>query len=428
VKYTALWRTGMATAALLLGPGISSHGATANLSAPPALETTLTLPVSVRNPRFLNVVTQIDTKFAGDGGLEPLGNRLNKRVTWRDVLDAQSDEVQKNLVRAVLNDNGLSLDGSPGNATGVVKTYANVKVPVLAMGLTDRLTAAVVVPVVSIDVAVDTGFIHSSAEGQRFINHICDSSPDKCNEAAAKLNRATHQKLARLGYEPLNSHSVSGLGDIQLLTKYRWMEADSGALASKLALVLPTGTASNPNRALDITTGDGRYKIALGLLYDHYLMDRKLRWNTHATYTALLPSRQVKRLPTSNDDSLSADKEELTRNYGDQAAVGTALEYSITPVGMVVGAGFVTQYLGKTRYSGAATDAPTRARYSLLEALEPDQVLHAVTASVGFSTVDFYRRKEFVLPLQVNAVYSRPVGGRNAPRGDIFAGEMVLFF
>ena len=38
------------------------------------------------------------------------------------------------------------------------------------------------------------------------------------------------------------------------------------------------------------------------------------------------------------------------------------------------------------------------------------------------------RQKEFALPLQLNVSYSHPLWGRNAPRNDIVAGEMVLFF
>ncbi len=424
MENTSLLKITVVQVALTLGLGGPLFAA--NLSAPFSLESTQTLPNGVRNPRFIDVMTSVDTKYDPNGGLEPVGTRLNKRVSWQDVLDAQDDESQKNLVKSVLNDNGLTLEGTPGNASGVVKTYANIKVPALAMGLTENLTVGIVVPIVNVDVSVDTGFIRGN-DGQTFVDYICDSSPDKCNEAAAKLNDATQKKLARLGYEPLRSMTVAGLGDIQLVSKYRVYSTATSGLAAKLNLILPTGTSVNANRALDITTGDNRFKIALGAVHDYFLFG-DLRWNVHGTYTTLLPSHNVKRLPVSAEDTLSKDKEELTREFGHQAIVGTGLEYPIHKAGLVLGAGVSTQFLSKTRYSGAGTDAYTLQRYKILEDLELAQVLHAVSASVGFSTVNWYKQKSFPLPLQLNASYSHPLGGRNAPKNDIVAGEMVLFF
>jgi hypothetical protein len=422
VRNTSLFKITVVQAALTLSLGGPSFAA--NLSAPFSLESTQTLPSGVRNPRFLNVFTNIDTKYDNEGGLAPLGDRLNKRISWQDVLDAQSDESQKNLVKSVLADTNQTIDGSPGNASGVVKTYANVKVPVLAMGLSDKLTLGLVVPVVHIDVAVDSGFLRSE-NGQKFVDYICDSSPDKCNEAAVKLNSATQQKLARLGYEPLQSHQISGLGDIQLMSKYRWLEGSENGLATKLALILPTGTRTNPDRALDLTTGDNRFKAAAAVVYDRAL-PWGFRGTTHVGYTALLPSSLVKRLPTSADDSLSKDKEVVTRELGHQAIAAASLERPIPEVGLVVGAGLSSQYLSKTKYTGTSPDRIER--YGLLGDLEPEQILHAATATLGFSTVNWYREKSFPLPFQLNASYSHPIGGRNAPRNDIFAGEMVLFF
>lgn len=427
MENTSLLKITVVQAALTLSLGGSSFAA--NLSAPFSLESTATLPGGVRNPRFINVLTNIETKYNQDGDLEPVGNRLNKRISWQDVLDAQSDEAQKNLVQSTVNDlkaKDPTFGDSPGNATGVVKTYANIKVPALAMGITNDLTLAVIVPIVKIDVSVDTGFTRAQ-DGQKFVDYICDSSPDKCNEAATKLNEATQRKLARLGYQPLNSHTVSGLGDIQLAAKYRWFGDTTSGLGSKVALVLPTGTATNPDKALDLTTGDNRFKLAVGAAYDRYLHP-DVRWNTYIGYTALLPYHVVKRLPVSGDDSLSSDKERLKKAFGHQATIGTGLEYNIPPAGLVLGANVGTQFLSKTRYSGSAATGYTRTRYTALEDLEPAQVLHAVTATVGFSTVNWYREKSFPLPFQLNAAYSHPLGGRNAPRNDMVAGEMVMFF
>ena len=94
-----------------------------DLTAPMNLETAQVLPAGVRNPRFMNIFMSADTKFNGGGQTEPLGNPLSRVVKWSDVIGLQSNDMDKNTIRSVLNDSQLSVDGSPGSTTGQVNTY-----------------------------------------------------------------------------------------------------------------------------------------------------------------------------------------------------------------------------------------------------------------------------------------------------------------
>lgn len=416
-----LWLCLTAGALILTGLARAS-----NLYAPYSLEGTQVLPSGVRNPRFLAILMSMDSRFDSDGNTIPLGDRLNKPVGWSDVIDAQDDDVLKEIARSVLRDSNIPESGTAGRATGVVKTYASVLTPALAYGVTDRMTIALAVPVYRVEAKVDTGFIKSS-QGQTFINSLCKSSPARCNEVADKLNKAIQQKLSRLDYEPLQALSTHAIGDMLFLTKYRLYGSDRSSLASKLTVTFPTGTTANPDRVFDINTGDGRFKLGAGLIWDHQLV-AKLRLTAYGGYTAQMPHSVVKRLPVSSNDSLSSaskeDRVEVTQKWGDIISAGLTVEYPIPVAGLALAAGYSAQYQSKSRFGGPSENG----RYRLLEDLEPMQALQAMTTAVGFSTIDWYRSGKFAFPLQVNLVYSHPFWGRNLPNNDVMAGELVMFF
>lgn len=396
----------------------------AYLKSPYVLETAQVLPSGVRNPRLLNFIMTVGQKWNDEGSIEPIGQRLNKPITWNDLLEAQQTQVDKDLVQSIVNDLELQNTTGPGRVTGLVETYANVVSPILAWGINERLTLAAVVPVVSIDVSVDTGFVRSE-EGTALINEICSRSPEKCNEAAAKLNDATQRKLARLNYEPLSSYSVNGIGDVRLVGKYSWENNAQNSLTSKLELWLPTGTEANANRALDVTTGEGRFQLGTRLIYDRWLFNTVLL-STYGGYMAMLPYQVTKRLPTSATDSLSEDKRVLTQDLGHKLEGSLRLAYPIPSTGLTVSAGYTYQFQSGSQYSDGAAAEGNRIAY--LSDLEQTQQLHAATTSLTFSTVEWYKTKQFFLPLQANLIYSYPFAGRNVPNNEIISGEMVLFF
>jgi hypothetical protein len=397
-----------------------------DLVAPFSTESTQVLPAGVFSFQFYQALMNIDTRFDGGGGLEPLGFRLDQKVKWSDVLATQGSQAEKNLVNGILKAQGISPDSSPGNATGNVSIAADLKVPVLLMGITDKLMAGVIVPVISYDAQVATGFV-SSSDGQAFVSAICQQSPTRCNAAANQLNNATATKLKFLGYNPLGSETVVGLGDIQLMAQYQWLGDQSSGLSTRMVLTLPTGIGPNPDNAMDLYTGDGRFKVGPTVLYDLSLFQNS-RWNFYGGYTMELPNQMIRRLPAASDDMLSDDRLTLTRVLGSMVEAGTSFQYYIEPIAVKLGVGYSFQYETGSYYNSNGFDPVTQQRIGWLQALDPDQTLHAVIGTIGFSTVDWYMKKKFPLPFQVNVAYSHPFAGMNAPTNDVFTGEAVVFF
>lgn len=409
--------------ASVLGLFVAVSAFAADLRAPFDFETTAVLPQGVRNPRFKNLIMPMDQKFGGSGGVEPLGYKLNKVVSWQDVIDGQTDPTLRAVTEGKIDSLGFSKNGAAGRTAGVVNTYANVRVPVFAVGVTPRLTMAVAIPVLDVQVNADTGFA-STAEGQQLISSIREDDPEKAKEAQDKLNNSVNTKLKRLGYDEIHSTRVSNIGDVKVVGKYQTYEDSANALALKGEVTLPTGTPPNVNKALDVPTGDGQTDVGAMVIYDRYLThDKAFKANAYAGYTVQTPDTIERRLPVSEDDSLSADKEELERDLGDIISIGTGLSYQFA-WGFNMGAAYGFQHQNKVSYSGSKFP---RYRYNLLET-NTRQVLHSATLGVGYSTVDLFKAKQFVLPMQLNFAYCKPIKGMNVVKNELLAFEVVLFF
>ena len=403
--------------------GVSTVATAADLRAPFDFESTAVLPQGVRNPRIKDLVIYMDEKFGGNGGVEALGQKLNKTVSWRDVIDGQDDATLKALTQGKVQQLGYGLDDSAGSTTGVVNTYVNVKVPVIAAGITDKLTLAVAVPVVTIQVNADMG-LNKSSQGDGMIASVCESDPDKCQDSANKLNNAANTKATRLGYNPIQSYTKTAIGDIKAVAKYQFWTNDINGLALKGEVTVPTGTPPNADNALDTPTGDGAANLGATLVYDHYLDQHKsTRANVYGGYTVELPDHLDRRLPVSDTDSLSSDKELLARKRGDLISAGASVSYEF-PFGLNFGLGYGFQRLAPTSYDG---NQFAQYRYRLLEA-NTGEVLHSATLGVGFSTVEMYKNHQFKAPFQVNMSYCKPLAGINVVKNDFMAFELVLFF
>jgi hypothetical protein len=133
----------------------------------------------------------------------------------------------------------------------------------------------------------------------------------------------------------------------------------------------------------------------------------------------------VRRIPTNYDDPISRDKEQLTQNLGESFALGTSLLYEFESLGIQLGAGYNFQFLTQPSYSRGIY---TEERYRFLEAWTPVEALHTATLMAGFSTVEWYQKKKFVYPFQVNIAFSSPIIGRNVTTNNVLAGQIVAFF
>lgn len=402
----------------------------ANLQVPFELENADVLPAHVGNPRLKSFSTVVDTKYNGSGNIESLSTPLNRTLSWQDVLKSQGTtadgDVKRASIRSILDAAGLNVtEGGPGSTSGDILTSVKAYVPVLCYGLSDKLSLALAVPVIKVDMRADAGFV-ANESGQKFFRTVNQvTSPVKADEVAEQLNHSVSRKLTDLGYLPIQSKAFSGIGDIRIVGKYQYYKDEFHRVTFKPEILLPTGKGPNPDDVLDLPLGDSRYGIGLTTLYDRKRIFEELGTNTYVGYQALLPNKMEKRIPTEQEN-LSADKDQVTRNLDSRIFLGGNLNYAFPTTGLSLGVGYHFQFLTRSTFSG--NNPEFQDRYQLISRQTPSQTLHSATATAGFSSVDFYKAKRFFYPFQAAVSYNRVLSGRNVPRGEVVAGELVLFF
>jgi len=389
------------------------------------LETADTLPKGVTSPRFRTIISNTTNTYDSAGQSVPLGATLNRSISWSDVLSAQENEAERASLRSLLYANrAISESEIAGDIKAEINTYSTASVPILLYGLSDSLTLGIAVPIIKVDAQVDTGFTRS-ASGQEVIGRACAaSSPVKCSESAAKLNRAIPHRLETLGYEPLQSRSLTAIGDLRLIGKYSLLRDSAQQLTLKPVVLLPTGRTASPDDVLGLKTGDGRYSLSLSAVFDrHDVLLPHLKFTGYTGYTAFLPDNPEMRIPTL-ESSLTPDKERVRRGLAHGAFAGVSLKYGILGTGLSLGGGYHFQYVGQSSFDGTRFSAE---RYARLKDQNPERWLQNTSLLVGFSTIDWYRQKRFSIPLEASVTWNRPVGGRNAWSDDLWAGEFIFY-
>jgi hypothetical protein len=399
------------------------HAIAFDLVSPSTYEVPQVLPAGIASPQFLNVSMSIESHINGDGRIEPLGAQINHTVKWNDVINGEKDKNNRSFLYATIANANLNLDGGPGSTVGQVNVYTDVKVPTLALGVTDRWMAVIAVPLVNISVNAGAGFRQSN-DGRKWINKLCSMDAQQCNLAQRKMNTSVNDKLVSYGYEPLRPKTVSGLGDIQVLNKYLIQKNQQDTLSIQSKVVVPTGVAPSVDDLLGVAPGEGRYQLGATLIYGRELQ-RDLNWNSSASYVALLPHQVERRIPIDSNSPVSEDKELLTRQLDSIINFGTAFDYFFPGTGVTLGAGYSFQLLASTQYSGGVLFS--QERYRFLDDYSPSQNLHSMILMARFSTIDWVLKKEFFYPLMLNVYYSRGLFGRNAVPADVLTGQVVLF-
>jgi hypothetical protein len=398
-----------------------------SLSAPFDLENTAVVPKNINNPRLRGVWVQLSENYNGTGGKEALGTKLNKQVTWDDVVRAQEASLQP-IVKASINsvcETGTECaekGEGPGQTTGQAEINMNVSVPTYVRGITDNTSFILAIPVYTVDVQVSTGFASSLAYKKWMATFKGD--PYQQSQVEGKFRDPVATKASDYGYRPLESRSFRRLGDIKIGGKTKFDSDGRLGFAVKYLATVPTGTAPDADELVDVPTGDGGYAMGLTGIAELAFTDY-FSMVSSVGYNHQFADRIERRIPVNPGDGISADKEVLSRKRGNQYLAGVSVLAGRSTKGFSVGAGYTFQYMEPTRFNGGQYAAE---RYKYLDELNPSQSMQSGTLLAQFSTIDSYREKRFVAPLNVSLSYSNVFAGVNVPKSDLISSELVLFF
>lgn len=419
-------RMNMKRTSLIIGLSLFSITALAqegNLQTPMDFETTKVLPKGIRNLRFRGAMIQANDKYDNSGNMVPVGNALNKGVTFGNLVEGQTSAGAKAELEAKIANSGYSLNDEVGSTTGVANIAVDAKIPIMAYGVTPKLTTAIAVPVITSEVSTNTGSVANNNLNNFAKSVQDDGNQDKALDLQAKFNNAINEKLKKYGYEELSNDKKTHVGDIRLINKYLLKEEASYAIAIRQDLTFPTGTPTNPNKAVDVASGDGQWDVGAGLIGDYFLNDH-VQFTAYAGYLRQLATTTTKRIPEREDSKLTPDLDNNTRvDLGDQIRTQLATKFYFLN-GFNTNVGYTYQYREADKYTGSKYEAK---RYGWMSQ-NTEQNMQAGQLGVGYSTINLFRQKKFPVPLEANIYHTRLMAGKNVVNDPLTTLEFAMFF
>ncbi|RJQ44422.1 MAG: hypothetical protein C4538_10330 [Nitrospiraceae bacterium] len=227
--------------------------------------------------------------------------------------------------------------------------------------------------------------------------------------------------ITGFGYKRVETWSDSGVGDIEVLAKYKFYDKDDWRFAATGGVRLPTGEVADPDSLVALPMGDGQTDIIVRLFAD-YNGIKNLFLNTTLRYDIQLPDSEEKRVPQDINLPLTDRKETVDRDLGDIFEAEVFGDYSITKE-ISVGAKYV--YTAKMRDK---VDGSGNAMYSSLEE-ETDLTSHMYIITLGYSTIQKYLDKKFPVPFTASLAYrNRFAGTNNTTKSEYVSANISVFF
>lgn len=219
------------------------------------------------------------------------------------------------------------------------------------------------------------------------------------------VNRDGVTDIPGYGYERFETFSDNGIGDIELYAKYQFYDQKPWRLAVASGLRFPTGKVKDIDNLAALDFGDGQTDILFRFHAD-YGVNEHLQLNFTTRYDLQLPDRQTLRIPSSVDQPITRDIEDVDRNLGDVLGLDLIGLYQFTP-----------EWSASLRYSFARKfqddiDGTPGLAYSSLEQ-ESESENQRVAVTLGYSTLRQYQDKIAKVPFYANLGYRNRFAGKN---------------
>ena len=396
-----------------------------------ALENAKVLPKGVRSLNIKAVQVDLTEKYDAEGQLWGLAQPLHKKITFADLLKSKRG-LDETKLRALLQENEIDAEQELGTLTADMKGRMRVYAPVLAFGLTERVTLAVAVPYYSARTEVAVGYQANDANAQHFINLLASpryNQPKSAKEAYAGFSdgvAALNGKLIAYDYQRLGTWNEHGLGDTTFAVKTKILGSSSSMLhlANLSGVVAPTGRVDNPDILTDVPFGDGTWDMFTGLYCDQEL-GLGLMLNQFAKFTYQTESRRVVRLKTVAE-GVAVPNRSVRYKLGNVVDAGASLQWA-HDIGLEMGLGY--EYKRKSPDNYYVEEA-------VAKALEADtlQQSNSLELKLGYSTVPAFKRKSFPVPFSVSLQYKRMIDSpllttnQNVPATELLTLDMNLYF
>lgn len=312
-------------------------------------------------------------------------------------------------------------------------------------GLTDQLSVGFHIPYYWITNNVDTSFDTTNANVG--LNPVVGPPLIPLDGGGSPLTNDDVQNLisSTYGFEPIDTWSGEGIGDIELGGKYKFSQKQYSALAVTAGIRIPTGYEDDADLLDDVAWSFGNYAVLLRLHFD-YLISQY--WNNTTAGSSLLspsagdavlnltmrmdymlPDKKVMRIGDTADQILTNNRERVSRKLGSLFNLEASLKYHFTEA-FAISTTYTYGFEEKDDIQG-----DKGFNYATLEA-NTDSTEQIIIVSANYSTLAGYRRKQSKLPMELSLAYRERFDGEGPRSGQanpklytrwLVAGFDILF-
>jgi hypothetical protein len=390
------------------------------------------LPKGVRAGAFVYGFGKgIDSTLNSEGRLESLVQPLNRSVSVQDIA-AEEPKLQQ-LIK-ILD----SFEAGLGDKLLQADLFSDIDireerfVTGFLWGVTDRFSLGAIVPIVKrrIDVDFHASVVNNAEAIAKRFGHIPQVAEglEEVRKAQIDTARFSDAIFAGSGYETPGTIENSGLGDLELESRYTYYSDRWLGLALRGRVQVPTSTHRPDLRQLvDRELAEGNWALKAATIHEVKFVPGLLSWSSSLWGTWRAPTTRTMAFARSTDQNLPDlndpyQIETLQRQYGPQLDLDTGLQLSLF--------NGVFNFMGSYQYTLRGSDKLFGKRdldYARWTA-NTESETHGVEFIAEFSTIPLYFSKTWPLPSKVSFTWYQPFKGRNSiytPYGRI---DVVVLF
>jgi len=316
---------------------------------------------------------------------------------------------------------------SIGSSVVEIKRYVNVFRPLLAYGVTDRLTAGVIIPYYWTKNQVNASINPATANVGKSPFAVGPGNPLGLVPFAFGVPSTTplnindvQQLLAAQGLKPVQTTETEGFGDIEFGARYQYYRSESFRAAFTGIVIAPTGKMDDIDNLVDIPTGDGNWAIRFQFQQDFMKqkegLSKRLGFpevgdyfiNTTFEYLYNLPDNRTVRV-CSPLLPVCSQKADVTRKTGDIVQAEIQGNLGVLTDGLILIGGYNYLQQFKAHFTGDQPGLP----YGDLS-IGSNVTAHEFFVGMTFSTVPLVVKRKFPMPIVANVQYRERFAGENA--------------
>ncbi len=290
--------------------------------------------------------------------------------------------------------------------------------PVYARGITKNWTLGIGIPVINYKNDVN---IQQSFSNIAYYNQFRGLSPELDAALDTDLGAATQNTLIQKGYEPITDRDESFLGDIQMVSLWKFYEGVTNKSVHQMTLNLPTGPKYDTDDLLALNAF-GRTYLENSVTFSQ-TVNTYLSLNPYTNFRYYLPEKVDIRVPKNNSDVLpdESSKEKLTKYEGYQYEIGGQVNLAVNDD---LSFGFDYRIGQKTKDT---FDQSNKGDSQVLET-NTESDWHKVGFELNYSTVKSYLSKKSFIPMNLSFLAYDTISGRNVERRIGQELSVALFF